>query len=151
MKQKNKRTINAKRLLMTALAVFMLISGIVKSYTEERSGIIVNKRTQRDLLDGSIDTYVYINTKDDSRIPDYVMWYPENVLQSPIGGFMDFLLEQGVKISFEDEGATNGIQVGGYPTVNTRRLLSIDGIPMTEWFPGSSLFPYATNKVNDGC
>ena len=140
-----KMPLGMKIVLLTVLMVFVAKMGIAA----EREGVIVNKRQVRDLGGDTGNVYIYVDT-DGNRTPDHVIWYSADELLSPIGGLMDSLLERGVAITFEDEGSRNGTQIGGYPTVGRNNLLTIDCIPMTEWFTGpylKSWFPHAVRKA----
>jgi hypothetical protein len=142
MKQKNKKTLNVKQLFITVLVVFMFACGIAKTTAEEREGVVIANAPNPMFS----NVLVYIDTTNNGA-PDHLLIYADSFVQSPVGTFMNSLLQKGAKISFDDEKTMPFI---GYPSVSTPALLSINDISVLTWFPNlphEQWFPYAVKKA----
>jgi hypothetical protein len=134
-----------KHFVFVVIIFFMFIGVITNIVAEEREGIIIRKLISSYSLGGENIIFVYVDT-DRNKIPDHIIWYYEFETKSPVGGLMDSLLEQGTKISFDNEAHRQ--EWNGLPAFSRDSLLTIDDIPVTEWFPNAThLFPNAAKKV----
>ena len=143
---------NLRIIVIGVFFVFLFTNGLNIAFAEELEGVIVYKTIDRS-YSGTGNVLIYIDT-DGNRTPDYIIWYNESDKNTPLGGFLDSLLERGVKILFDNEGSRNGEQISGLPLVHRSRLLVIDDISVLEWFaPGPYInqwFPYAVRKAERG-
>jgi hypothetical protein len=134
MKQENKKTINAKQLLSTVLAVFMLTAGIVKAHTEILTGIVVNKR--RNFFDMELLVRV-----DEKRPFDHIIILPNVNFSVSIGAGLDMMIESGSVIKFDDEGMAPSNQVR---YLDQKRIIAVDDYSVLDMFPGQEgYFSYA--------
>jgi|GEM_PF-3813385 len=133
MRQKNKKTINAKQLLGGILVVFMLAGGIVKAYAEELRGIVT--RTEVGFLgDGRKRLLVYLDTTG-NRIPDTDLRFPDPIL-NVLSKNLEAFIEKGMVVVFDDQGIIT--YSNGNRGVDGDNTISIDGVNMLDLFPNEA-------------
>jgi hypothetical protein len=104
----------------TLLLVLMALAAKMGIQAEEKTGVVITKASSPIFS----NVIVYIDT-DGNGTPDHLLVYPDSFPQSPVGAFMDSLIQKGTTISFDDEKA---ISFSGYPSVSIQTLMSLNGI-----------------------
>jgi hypothetical protein len=129
--------INAKQLLSGALAVFMLVAGVVKANALEREGVVTQKRYNEDILE------IFIDTDPNTPGAEHIITIPS--IYTTNGTIIDEFTDKGTIIRFDDEKGATG---GRYVRNPSSSIISIDGTNIIDIVGDREavLYPYA-NKA----